>query len=173
VKIGCDFDGTLVDYGFQVGSPVKVNLPLLELLRGKEITIITNQGGLAFGVMNRNRLDGVKYPMPADFFTRYRDFVVIAKNYDIRVVQLQIALYHPKAQQHYIDVVKDELFDLFVEYDHKFDFRIYLTDHYRKPSPKMLEVAEVDIYYGDSDEDQAASLEAGCEYRHVVRFVGS
>ena len=171
MKIGCDFDGTLTDYGFQAGSPVKVNTPLLETLRGSEITIITNQGGLAFGIMQSNRVDGRKYPLPIDFFNRYRDFVAIAKNFDVKVIQLQIALFHPKAQQHYVDLVKDELFDLLVTHNSRFDFRIYLTEHYRKPHSNMLELAEIEIYYGDSDEDQAAALEAGIEFMKVERYI--
>jgi hypothetical protein len=171
-KIGCDFDGTLANYGFVVGETVKVNVPLLGQLRGSEISILTNQGGLPFGIMNRDRLDGRKYPQPVDFVTRFKDFVGIAKGYyDITVVQLQIALFHPKADNKYILEANHLLFDLILEYNPRFDFRIYLTEAYRKPNPRMLELAEIDIYYGDSDEDEGAALEAGVEFVKVERFI--
>lgn len=171
MKIGCDFDGTLVNYGYVAGEPVKVNEVLLDTLQGNEITIITNQGGLPFGIMNRNRNDGRKYPLPEHFFQRFQEYVEITAYRNVWVKGLLISLYHPKASPAYILEVRDRLYDLFMDSDPIFDFRIFIEEGFRKPNPKMLLDAGIDVYYGDSDEDEAAALLARCEFVKVERFI--
>jgi len=89
-KIGCDFDGTLVQYGAKAGEVVKVNDGLLSKFQGKKITIITNQGGLAFGIMNSRRGGTNKYPLPEQFFQHYWDFEEEAVYRDVWVEGLYI-----------------------------------------------------------------------------------
>jgi len=65
VNIGCDIDGTLLDYGHRQGEPHLLNTALCEQLRGNNIHLITNQGGLPFGIAG-----AVGFPTPADFLAR-------------------------------------------------------------------------------------------------------
>lgn len=169
-KIGCDFDGTLVDYGFKSGEPVKANHKLLEQLRGKAITISTNQGGLGFGLMNATRPGETrKYPTPQDFYDRFTAFLEVAKTYDITVDGLWVSLHHPRLEESTVDAVRDKLRAI---YTLEVDLRLFVTGAFRKPSPRMLESAKITVYFGDSDEDRQAAEAAGVGFRQVVRYMG-
>ena len=168
-RIGCDFDGTLVDYGAKTGDPVKVNRALLEELRGESIVVITNQGGLGFG------LKGVGgFPTPKNFYDRWVGFLKVVGTYAITVERICISLYHPKLDVELIKEVFVEISPLL--YQASLVTRplcdIYFGEYYRKPSPGMLRLAEISEYWGDDNTDEEAAKRAGVAFRRIDRFVG-
>ncbi len=77
-NIGCDIDGTLLDYGHRQGEPHLLNTALCGQLRGNNIHLITNQGGLPFGIAG-----AVGFPTPADFLARLEFLVAGLAQYQI------------------------------------------------------------------------------------------
>ena len=55
-----DIDVTLLDYDYLPGSQPKINHALIATIAGETINLVTNQGGLPFGVMGAKRKDGGK-----------------------------------------------------------------------------------------------------------------
>ncbi|GIV73526.1 hypothetical protein [Caldilinea sp.] len=51
-------------------------------------------------------------------------------------------------------------------------WHVYTTVRSRKPAPYMLKAAGVDMYYGDSVEDEQAAAAAGVQFVEVRRFFG-
>lgn len=171
--IACDIDGTLLDYDYIPGQPPKINYALIEQLRGKEIALVTNQGGLPFGVKGAIRKDGRPYPTPEDFIDRLKYLLEALHQSDITVCGIQICIYHPKADPYSIDVAHGCLLDGLDQIDQsKTGTYIYWIEHFRKPNPAMLIEAGATIYYGDSDEDEEAAANARIKFVRVDRFTG-
>lgn len=70
--IALDLDGTLLVYAPEAATP-RVNWAVIRELQrcgARRVAILTNQGGLCFGVMGSVRKDGRPYPTPQQFYVR-------------------------------------------------------------------------------------------------------
>lgn len=174
--IGCDIDGTLLDYNYIPGQMPNVNLELIRELRRfdvDEIVLISNQGGLPFGFQDFERKDGRRYPRPEDFVNRLIFLTGALSLWGIRIVALHACTYHPRAAGDYswrAASAVDEMLDRAAPQMIKF---IHHEATYRKPAPRMIVEAFVDQYYGDSDEDEQAAEDAGIKFLRVERFGGT
>lgn len=167
--IASDIDGTLLDYDYAPGELPAVNHALIEQMRRRDnyIALITNQGGLAFGVMGAIRKDGRRYPRPADFLARLTYLAVALFHADFALDAVRVAIYHPKAPPDALLDVLSALGGVFGD----LPLHVWGGEDYRKPSPKMLLSIPATCYYGDSDEDEQAAKAAGIEFVRVERFV--
>ena len=164
-----DIDGTLLDYDYKPGE-VGVNRALICQIPTERIAIVTNQGGLAFGVQGLLRTDGRPYPKPDDFFTRLQYLNQVLRENGIVFTALRVSLYHPRAGQVDIRRAYEQLRDLFYVSTLR-DWRFYKTARARKPSPLMLNSIGASAYWGDSDEDEQAAVAAGIPFKRVERFI--
>lgn len=174
MKIALDIDGTLLDYNYIPGSPPVVNMALIKKLATEgitSVTLVTNQGGLAFGWAGRDRTDGRKYPSPSDFLGRLASLSQALGNHNIDVVAVYVSLYHPKADPDVLESIRNSLYAMVLFWQPP-RLLVYVQPEYRKPSPGMLVAANVSSYYGDSDEDEQAAQLAGIEFIRVPRFTG-
>ena len=173
MKIGCDIDGTLLDYNYIPGQIPAVNWPLIRQLRERTdtLTLITNQGGLPWGVAGATRKDGRAYPQPADFVGRFVYLVGALALWQIEVTGLLVCTYHPKAPLQAVQQAAYDVDALLSRAGAGFAL-VYHGEAMRKPSSWMLDFAEIDCYYGDSDEDEQAAQAAGCDFVRVERFFG-
>jgi hypothetical protein len=169
--IASDIDGTLLDYGSKTGAEPLVNHALISQIAGRtnRIAIVTNQGGLAFGWQQRNQPEGRTYPTPGDFVVRLHHLNAALNAAGILISSAHISLYHPAHTLDLLETVRDRLW-MHLEIWFDFPINIHLAPDSRKPSPKMLYAAKATTYYGDSTEDEAAALAAGCEFVRVARF---
>jgi histidinol phosphatase-like enzyme len=163
--IASDIDGTLLDYDHTTGTWPVVNHALIAQLVAqgtKQIALITNQGGLPFGVMGAS-----KFPKPIDFAERLMLLGAALSNAGIHVASVWVCVYHPKAQAWLVAQAKEELDLALTGWVRA---TVYSDPGWRKPSPAMLESACATVYYGDADEDEQAAQAAGCEFVRVERF---
>ena len=171
--IACDIDGTLLDYDYIPGQPPKINHALIEQLKGQDIALVTNQGGLPFGIKGAIRKDGRPYPKPDDFVDRLKYLLEVLDRAGVVVRRVLICIYHPKADAALIGVTHEHLLDALDRIDQwKTGAYIYWGENWRKPNPDMLLDAGATIYYGDSPEDEEAAKAAWCEFVNVDRFTG-
>ena len=174
MRIASDIDGTLLDYDYIPGEIPAINWPLIRQLRERtdRIVLITNQGGLPFGVQGSVRKDGRRYPEPEDFVERLGYLVEALKVEGVRVTHLQVCVFHPKVTIEAVGQVASRLAQLlYVQHD-RINWMIRTGKEWRKPHPNMLNFVEATIYYGDSDEDEQATQAAGIEFVRVERFFG-
>jgi len=169
--ITLDIDGTLLGYDSYGDNVPTVNLPLIRELAGvtRQVAIVTNQGGLPWGVLGSARKDGQRYPVPEYFYRRYFHLMETLHDHDIFVVALRVSCYHPKAPVAAIEKAAAQVRTLFSQ--HLFDWHIYTTERARKPNPFMLNSVGATCYYGDSDEDEQAAKAAGIPFVRVERFI--
>ncbi len=180
--IALDLDGTLLDYSPEGPTP-RINHALMARLavRGvREVAILTNQGGLCFGVLGYKRKDGKPYPTPAQFYMR----LAIARNalamHGIAVSAVRVSCWHKAAAQPEIAAavqlaarqVRECLAKHRVQFHSDVDWTLYTTARARKPQPLMLHSVGATEYWGDSDEDEGAARAAGVPFVHVDRFFG-
>lgn len=165
--IGSDIDGTLLDYNYSEGAPT-INYKLIQQWRNRSVILITNQGGLAFGVQGLKRKDGRPYPTPELFLSRLDALVKTLRSCDIAVPLVYVSLYHDNAPISTTIRVRDILEGEFVQ--RSFGGHIHISKFYRKPNRAMLLLAGISVYYGDSDEDEEAAKNAGVEFVRVSRF---
>lgn len=171
--IGLDIDGTLLDYGAGADRAPQVNHALIRELAEqgiRSVALISNQGGLPYGVMGVIARDGSPFPRPVDFAARLWALSDALANAGIDVASVQVCVYHAKAPGSAIVLAKDEVEQLLVGWPR---LVVYADPAYRKPAPLMLVVAGCSRYYGDSDEDQQAAERAGCAFVRVPRFTGT
>jgi hypothetical protein len=71
--ITLDIDGTMLGYDSYTADVPTVNLPLIRELAKvtRQVALVTNQGGLPWGVLGSVRKDGQAYPKPEFFYRRY------------------------------------------------------------------------------------------------------
>lgn len=162
-----DLDGTLLNYGNEEFT-THINTALLDTLASTPdapvfIKIATNQGGLQFGE------NGVKkFPTVPYFTNRIIRLMDACSERNIYIDRVFACIYHPKGDQQLEAYVRGEI-------DASPIGRIItvLNDaSYRKPAPGMLQIAQCDLYYGDSDEDEQAAQAAGIPFIRVDRFHG-
>lgn len=161
LRYGADIDGTLLNYGKRPGEPDVANLKLIKAIAKEtsEIALITNQGGIGIGFVD-----------VADWVKRVRFLVGILAEHNIDVKSIQISIYHDKADPELLPRQSQKLADaLWKEFD--FSYAVFIAPNSRKPHPLMLDAASVNIYYGDSQEDEdAAKWSRQTFFRKVERF---
>lgn len=173
-KIGCDFDGTLIDYGGTRKSLSYINHRLLQQLAGTSLYVFTNQAGLALHM--RERAKGtpeaeIFFRSPKDFLDRVHLLYLACQMYDVHLQEVFVALYSP-------DASLEQIMACIYEFHVLSETRPYLvktfrSQEYRKPSPYMLqEVPGLTIYYGDDETDKLAAQAGKVPFHHVVRFTG-
>lgn len=160
---GFDMDGTLISYeqGYVPNNDLNYHLIDQVVNPGDKIAILTNQGGIPLG-----------YRTVGQFVARLFHIKQYIQNVRrAKVVELQVALWHEKTTR--LQITNAAL-DLMGIYYVRNDMRylIWPQPDYRKPQPRMLEIANVGIYYGDSDEDEQAAAAAGVQFVRVPRFMG-
>ncbi len=97
--IALDLDGTLLDYSLEGPTP-RINYALIASLAAqgvKRVAIVTNQGGLAFGVAGKLRKDNRPYPTPAQFAVWLIAAINALTKADIAVVAVHVSLWHDYA----------------------------------------------------------------------------
>lgn len=179
--IGVDLDGTLINYGFTPGDVPKINKPLVKGLPAMirqygaaGVAIITNQGGLAWGLKGSARGSGTPFPKPSDFINRLFAAVNYLRLSQIRVASVYICTYHPDAQEHLIRLAASQVREsvkLMVAGGAIGKGVVYAMSQARKPAPMMLLQAGAAVYLGDSPEDAVAARNAGISFVEVPRFV--
>lgn len=158
--IALDIDGTLLDYGSHGATRINTDL-VASLPRGVDIVLVTNQGGLPFGLTNH------RFPSVRQFVERlatiYRYMAACRKPFSA----VYVCVYHPLASPQAIQSVAHQVRGHIAIYPR---WRVYATSRARKPSPLMLRAAGATIYYGDSPEDAKAALAASIPFVPVCRF---
>ncbi len=163
-KLAFDLDGTLLNYGAKPGEIPKANWELLKPLTvGHSISVITNQGGIPFSLVNP------KFPTAGYFVDRVFYLVGALKCFGIELENLFVCVYHPKASADMLKYAVDAL--EFMHTSYGIPTKVFYEDQYRKPNAGMLEWEKLSAYYGDSDEDQQAAEAAGIDFVRVERFV--
>lgn len=148
-----DLDGTIVSYG---DSAVRFNPSFaLSLAHAgdKVINIITNQGGLVFGLRTA-----------AQVAERVRVATEGLAAAGAKVNAVYICTAHPKASAKKCEAAAAQLRELMP------NAHVFGGIEYRKPNASMLAAAKASKYYGDSDEDAAAARNAGIPYVKIERF---
>lgn len=166
-----DIDGTLLDYDYIPGAPPKFNWGLISSVQGETIALVTNQGGLPFGVMGAKRRDGRSYPRPIDFVRRVAALIHALRKMNVEIHRIHVCVYHPKATDETINQVVSELDSLIENECADLPIVIWQKAEERKPSPFMLRAVGATSYYGDSDEDEHAAIAAGIPFVKVERFL--
>ena len=176
--IALDLDGTLADYNYIVGKPPRINHAVIRWLvhrRASEIAIVTNQGGIPWGVLGATRSDGRAYPQAGDFALRLVHVAGALRQAGIAVARVRVSTWHPKAPEHAIQrsaaEVREQLADVAAIGAIGADWTVYATARSRKPAPLMLHSVQATLYVGDSPEDAEAAANAGIEFVHVERFL--
>lgn len=172
--IASDIDGTLLDYNYIPGQLPAVNWPLLRQIaeRTDTLRLVSNQGGLPWGVMGKQRKDGRAYPKPADFVGRLLALSGALTMVGVRLTGVFACTYHPKAPEYAVFSAAYDVDALLRAGRLAVTAFFYSGEEFRKPSPAMLKIAGATCYYGDSDEDEAAAQAAGIEFVRVARFFG-
>lgn len=171
--IGVDLDGTLLNY-MGTDNKTEVNYTLLEVLRGKEIWIITNQGGIPFGLqwLRDSRGKSKKYPLPSDFMFRLHLAIESAKEYGVTVKGVSVCFYHPHADMD--DVAQAHDATVALARGLSVPFYGFVGKAWRKPNPLMLKGLELDSFIGDSIEDEVAALHAAdVPFVKIEQFTGN
>lgn len=166
-----DIDGTLLGYDDLPGEEPAINFSLIRRIRERtdKLALVTNQGGLPFGVMGAVRRDGQRYPTPEDFVGRLAHLGEACIECGLFLTGLYVCTFHPKATPEAVYFAAEAVDDLlFGKPWHWLSVHVYPGEIMRKPSPAMLQAAKATRYYGDSDEDAQAAL--GIEFVRVERF---
>ena len=170
--IALDLDGTLLDFAPEGPAP-RINPAVIAALQARGVTavgIVTNQGGLPFGVAGKLRKDGRPYPTPEQFAVRLRAAVRALNRTCIIVAAVRVSCWHPYADasdiQRVAYQVRGQLSAGCIR-----DWTVYTTARARKPQPFMLYSARATEYWGDSPEDAEAAHNAGVPFVHVERFL--
>lgn len=164
--IGLDCDGVILNYsGHKSLDLTRVN-PDLQLLLPRDdrkVAILTNQGGMAL-----HRFNPLRYPPPTVVARRllYASHHLRKLGYSVEFVG--VSAFHPRADASAIQsaaaVVRRSLKSAGL------NATVFTTPRARKPSPYMLMVAGVSLYFGDSPEDAEAAAAAGVPFINVPRF---
>lgn len=178
-----DIDGTALDYDY-LPDAVKVNRELIYWWRScgiDKVALISNQGGLPFGVTYTKRKDGRPYPQPETCARRLATLAIALYECGIRIVDVRYCVFHPRANPLHVELAARKLRAAMIP--RTVDrWTVYTTERARKPAPLMLNAARNyaarafpddlgGVYYGDSDEDEAAARAAGLAFVRVDRFV--
>jgi len=172
-NVALDIDGTLLDYSHVPGENPRYNEALIDLLLKsgvREVSLVSNQGGLVFGLMSKVRDGGSRrYPSPSDFHLRLMSLIYKLKENGIRTISLRVCTFHPKGSVGLLSDAARDVRNLL--YDSDFDWVVHEGPDYRKPSPLMLEDVGATVYFGDSDEDEESAKNAGIVFVRVERYL--
>jgi len=169
--IALDLDGTLLDYSPASGAP-RVNPAAIDMLiaRGvSRVAIVTNQGGLPFGVAGKRRKDGQPYPTPAQFCARLDAAHRALTRRGIHIIAVRVSCWHAYADPATIQLAARQVRDFGRGFGS--DWTVYATERARKPAAFMLHSVGATEYWGDSPEDAQAAANAGISFVAVQRFV--
>lgn len=162
-----DIDGTLLDYDYLPGEDPVINRGLIATLEpGERIALVTNQGGLAFGLMGIQRKDGRHYPRSADFVWRLNKLVNCLTDAGVIVADVHVCTFHPKAPPEKCEEAAASIKEMLPSDTVK----AYFFERWRKPNPSMLVEARATVYYGDSEEDAEAAARLHIPFVRVTRF---
>lgn len=171
MTIGIGLDGVLLNYDHKADGLARVNLDFLDLIQDqpdRDVAIITNAGGMVFHPLNP-----VKYPSVVDFVSRLEVAYGALLLADFYLVGMYICIAHPMQDEAILQDVYAELLP-WKELNPAYNMNIYTDLFYRKPKPSMLQVANVDCYYGLDDEhyiDEQTAGAAGISFIGVKKFV--
>ena len=159
-----DIDGTFLDFDSKPGDEPLINQALLATLQpGERVALVTNQGGLPFGLM------GAKgYPTPVTFVWRLTALANALTERGSVIASVHISTYHPKAPPERCE--EAAAFILRLLDGGAVPLFVHHNEGSRKPNPAMLVEAHASVYYGDSDEDAAAAENAVVPFVRVERF---
>lgn len=157
--IGLDLDGTILNYGAH-RSEIRTNPALLPLLpRSARVVIISNQGGLPRGRIAASQVA-----------RRVHRACQFLEDSGHGLLWCYFSCFHPGASSNEIRNASKRLrYELSKIFDQPF-WSIFTTEWSRKPSSYMLKLTEIQTYYGDSPEDEAAAKAAGIPFVSVPRF---
>jgi histidinol phosphatase-like enzyme len=162
MTIGCDVDGTILNYGSNAPE-IQYNEAILGLLSDEPIVLISNQGGVAFHSSNPAR-----YPAPEQVARRLQAAAAWLTDHGHVVAAIAVCTYHPKASWWQIQEATTKLAAANAE--GCWPIHIYTGASARKPKPLMLYLLKLSAYYGDGDEDEQAAQAAGIPFVRVSRF---
>ncbi len=162
-----DLDGTMIGYSTPRGVRPTINEKLIDQLMepGDRVVIVTNQGGIPYSFMGRNQM-----PTPQDFVDRVAALAEFLASREIAIKAVYVCVYHPYAEEQAIKQAANGIRDLTLGKLPR--FVIFYGANARKPSGMMLRLCRADRYFGDSDEDMMAALDAGVPFTRVERFTG-
>ena len=173
--IALDIDGTMLDYDY--GETPKVNAALLAGLRtthGKQAVyaLVSNQGGLPFGIQAIRRPDGKTYPTPLACSRRLYALSTAFRRKGLTIAHVRYCVFHPRADRTSVQTAAKELrFHVGRHADHfGYSWHVYTTHKARKPEPLMLLSVGATEYYGDSEEDRQAAEAANVLFHRISRF---
>lgn len=180
--VGVDFDGTVINFGRERGRKPIFNDRLLASIQGKgdpELWIVTNQGGLPFGLRHQHEIDTNgfvvgqtkprKHPTPDEFVSDVIVFSRYLKRFNLDLKGVSVAIYHKSADKIWIAKAAQQVKRKLTEAN--IVVIVFEDPKYRKPSGEMLKgIVTLQTYYGDDLTDQEAANEAGKAFILVARF---
>lgn len=171
---GVDLDGTLFPFGLKPGEYRGINMSVIKQLAGREVRIISNQGGVPFHY--KKYPNSGDFPSAFDICNRINAVWSELERVNSVVTGIYICTYSPRIESFWCGVAKQHLQTSLYEMWGvvKTGIEPYVSDlpSDRKPFPDMLIRALVDEYWGDSDEDEGAATEANIPFIQVARFLG-
>ena len=172
--IALDLDGTLLDYSPEGPEPAVNHAVIARLVERKvaEVAILTNQGGLPFGVAGKLRRDGRPYPTPRQFAVRLAEAIQALWEAGIEVEAVRVSCWHQYAAAHDIQRAASRTRYMLSFMGRMSQSTVYTTAAARKLNPLMLHSVGATEYWGDSDEDEQAAANAGIPFVRVKRFFG-
>lgn len=176
--IAFDIDGVLADYGYS--NMPKINVAFLDEMKSEygsrvAFALVSNQGGLPFGVQSVRLPDGNTYPVPLTCARRLYAVSMAFRHRGMNIAHVRYCVFHPTADRTSIQTAAKELrFHIGRHADHfGYSWHVYSTQAARKPNPLMLLSVGASAYYGDSDEDEQAAQAARIPFHRVRRFTGN
>lgn len=167
-KKGFDLDGTLIAYGTPPGGKVVINEKLIDqlLMRGDSIAIISNQGGVPFALNGATNM-----PMPEDIAVRLRALTDYLAGKGVHISGIYVCAFHERARADRVVEASRKIVSACADLGIT-NIVSYMSVHARKPDPFMITTSGVEVYFGDSSEDEQAAAAAGIEFVRVERFTG-
>lgn len=179
--IGSDLDGTLINFITERGAKPVVNERLIAQMKGP-IWVITNQGGLPFGMRDQRAIDrngikiGVtkprKFPIPEEFVENMVILYRVSARLGVEIHGLSVCTAHPSGELLLINRAASIIRQKIGKEIPELQLLIYTDNKHRKPSPDMLLDAPIERYFGDDDTDEQAAEAAGIEFTRVPKFEG-
>ena len=160
-----DVDGTLLDYGQRM-PPVFNAEVIARIPVGTPVGLLTNQSGIARALAGQTRRGStVPYPTPERFLARLRALLEYLRERRVMVEMVLVATYNPEADPEFCELAASAVRDA-----GPICLVASANPAWRKPSPRMLQLAGCSEYWGDDDTDAQAAAAAGVPFQRVPRF---